>query len=338
MQPNAPAPDYERLNAARWLAAMAVVLVHSASPSLANSEPYGTWAWSAANLYDSAMRWCVPVFVMISGALLLGRQSAQPVKTFYLKRGARVLMPLVFWTAFYLVWRMLLAWLDGDAVDWYIWLVPLVEGRPYYHLWYLYMLVGLYLFAPLIRVVYAHANPRVLLLGTTLILALAVISALYRAMTGAPYGFFLTWFLPFIGYFLAGRLIFEGKLRLPHAGWWLLGSVAVTVLGTQWLSQPGELNGYFYDNFSLTVPVMSIAVFSLVMSRPTLPQLSAIVPLTFGIYLVHPAIIDLALRTGLYRPGPAATWAIPVLAGAVFLVSAGVTWVMQQNRHTAKLI
>ena len=87
---------YARLDAARWLAAVAVVLLHSAALIVSDPAAYGGGAWLAANLYDSAARWCVPVFVMVSGALLLDPGKPQDALKFYSRRMARICAPLVF--------------------------------------------------------------------------------------------------------------------------------------------------------------------------------------------------------------------------------------------------
>ena len=89
-------------------------------------------AWLAANR-DSAARWCVPVFVMISGALLLtpnGRRRAPLLKP---PRGADL---RAAWTLFYLLWRTALDWIDDGRLDLSFWPRKLAHGEPYYHLWY----------------------------------------------------------------------------------------------------------------------------------------------------------------------------------------------------------
>ena len=149
---------YARLDAARWLAAVAVVMLHGAATVVSDPAAYGSGAWLAANLYDSAARWCVPVFVMISGALLLDPERPQDARRFYSRRVARICAPLLFWTLFYLLWRTALDWIDDGRLDLSFWPRKLAHGEPYYHLWYLYMIVGLYLFAPLVRALAARSS------------------------------------------------------------------------------------------------------------------------------------------------------------------------------------
>lgn len=326
-----------RLDTARWMAALAVVLLHSAAQSVSDAGAYGTADWSVANLYDSAVRWCVPVFVMVSGTLLLDTRRPVDTRRFYQRRAMRICAPLVFWTLFYLCWRSLLDWWDGAGADFSLWPRKVAEGAPYYHLWYLYMIVGLYLFAPLVRTLYQRSKPAARRLWVAGILGAAILDALYRQVLDVGHGFFLTWFLPYVGYFLAGRMIYDGELRVPRPALVLGLSVLATAWGVDFLSDAGQLNLYFYDYFSITVPFMSLAMFQLILNSPRLPPLSTLAPLTFGVYLIHPLFLDLADRA------PAAAWSgtawnVPLLAAIAFALSAASSWLLRRHPLTRRLV
>lgn len=334
-------PDHaplDRLDAARWLAAMAVVLLHSAALTLTNSAPYGGSAWMAANLYDSAARWCVPVFVMISGALLLDSRKPMDTRHFYGRRVARLCAPLLFWTLFYLFWHSLLDWWNSGHVDVSFWPRKVAQGEPYYHLWYLYMVVGLYLFAPLVRALYVRSSVPARKMWLAGILGIAVLDTIYRQFSGTRPGFFLTWFLPYLGYFLAGRMLLDGELRIPRPGLVLLASVLATAGGVYALSTPHTLNVYFYDSFSITVLMMSLAAFQWIVNSPGMPRLAALTPLTFGVYLIHPIFLDLAHYAGAYTGGTRDVWNVPLLAAAVFALSAASSWLLRRHPTTRRLV
>lgn len=327
-----------RLDAARWLAALAVVLLHCAAQAVSDANAYGSRDWLAANLYDSAVRWCVPVFVMVSGALLLDRKQPQDARHFYQRRAARICAPLIFWTLFYLAWRSLLDWWDNGQMDLSFWPRKVAEGAPYYHLWYLYMIVGLYLFTPLVRALYHRSQPAARRLWVVGILGVAILDALYRQALGTGQGFFLTWFLPYLGYFVAGRMIFDGELRIPRPGLILALSVLATAWGVFTFSEAGRLNLYFYDYFSITVPFMSLAALQWIMNTPRVPSLSTLAPLTFGVYLIHPLFLDLADRSGTMANGAGAVWGVPLQTLAVFGLSAACCWLLRQHPTTRKLV
>ena len=58
----------------RILAAFAVVVLHTVATLFMDSYPSSDW--NVANVYESLVRWSVPVFFMISGALFLNKGKA----------------------------------------------------------------------------------------------------------------------------------------------------------------------------------------------------------------------------------------------------------------------
>lgn len=322
---------YEQLNAARWMAALAVVTVHCAAYPLTRTTDYSSTAWLWANFYDAAARWCVPVFVMISGALLLNPDKNDGFRRFYQRRAWRVVPPMVFWSVFYLLWGAWMYHLQEVEMDLAAWARKITGGEPYYHLWYLYMLAGLYLFAPYLRLIYARCRPKQRLAALAAILLIAMSDTLYREiMHEGHYGFFLVWFLPYISYFLAGRLMVEGQLRLPYPLAWLALSIIATVWGAHAFSDESGLNVYFYDAFGITVPLMSLAVFQTVLNARHLPLLPAVAPLTFGIYLIHPVFLDIAKQMDWYGPHTGTSWKIPLTTFVIFLLSLGTAWMLRR--------
>lgn len=322
--------SYEKLDAARWMAALAVVLLHCAAFPLTSVSDYGSSDWQWANLYDAASRWCVPVFVMISGALLLDPRKREPFISFYQRRALRIAPAIAFWSVFYLLWGALMYHLDGMPMDAAAWLRKAASGEPYYHLWYLYMLVGLYLFAPYLRALYRRCSRRQRMAAVVAIFVLAMLQTLHRELNAGGYGFFLTWFLPYISYFLAGRMMFEGQLRLPMPALILGAAIVLTAAGASLLSSADALNVYFYDTFSLTVPLMSLAVFQLILNARSVPRMPAVAPLTFGVYLAHPIFLDLATRSGLYAPTSGIAWQTPLAAVLIFFLSLGLVLLVRR--------
>lgn len=97
---------------------------------------------------DSYARCCIGLFVMSSGYLLL------PMKTttgrFFHRRLTRVLAPWVFWCVAYAVYFVLQR---GDTVGQMlvnIAHIPVNFGTEVGHLYYVYMIVGVYLIIPVI--------------------------------------------------------------------------------------------------------------------------------------------------------------------------------------------
>jgi surface polysaccharide O-acyltransferase-like enzyme len=85
----------------RAVALLWVVTIHVAAVPVvqlfSTARPW--WWW--ANLYNSASRAAVPLFIMVSGALLLNGPW-RGLKCFASRRIAKVVVPLIAWTFLYM--------------------------------------------------------------------------------------------------------------------------------------------------------------------------------------------------------------------------------------------
>ena len=118
----------------RLFAAFAVVLMHTASQGF-NAGPVESADWRWFALWDSAVRWPVPVFMMITGALFLPRRTTlRQSLTGYIPRMA---LAYLIWSAVYALHT------GGDFLS------KLAAGH--FHLWYLPYLCGIYLAMPFLQ-------------------------------------------------------------------------------------------------------------------------------------------------------------------------------------------
>lgn len=322
-----PWPDLIRV-----VATLLVVMVH------VSGQITNVWGqvpvrdWLIANVYGGIARVCVALFFMISGYLLLPRQET--LGAFYRKRMPKVLIPFVVWSLIYAGWFCK----DHACTPQIVWNLFFVWGA-YYHLWFLYSLIGIYLILPVLRLMTrTGADQRILwyLFGLWLIfqpgLSIAKQFWGFNTKLGAP----LT--TGFIGCFILGYLlgdwILSRRVVIVSAAAWLLGTL-VTILGTYWMtSQSGKFEGFFYDLISLNVIVASAGAF-LVLRWIGETKLSAsskirdttrsLATASFGIYLVHVLVIEIL---GSWIPGfhfdtfiGNPLWSIPLLVGIVFILS-----------------
>ena len=158
----------------RLLAVIAIVLLHVAANGV-NDLPFGSMNWWIANVIDSACRAGVPLFLMLSGALLLHKNhktKEQSVSEFYRRRWQRLAAPVLLWSLFYLAWTQLKAWWKNQPLTVDDTLRSALSGEPYFHLWYLYMLIGLYAVLPWFRLYWQRLSDKQqlwLLLGSIIL-------------------------------------------------------------------------------------------------------------------------------------------------------------------------
>ena len=147
------APAEQRLAWAdllRVLATFAVVVLHTSTTWLGGVAE-GAPVQQILLVWDGLVRWCVPIFVMLSGAFSLDPNKALSPKSLFLGRLPRILVSLAAWGLFYNL--ILFGRTDGR----FTWegiqtaLLLLSRGQTQYHLWFLFMILGLYLVTPVLR-------------------------------------------------------------------------------------------------------------------------------------------------------------------------------------------
>jgi len=330
----------------RIIAIFAVVVLHTSAHIVTGSN-VGSGYWWIGNIYDSSVRWCVPVFVMISGALLLDPNKNEVLKTFYAKRLSRILPPVLFWSAFFLMWIMLNGIEKGSNPTLVYLLKKLVSGKPYYHMWFLYMIIPLYLFTPFFRKIIAKSTRIeivILVVITFLMAALNYIAEIFSG--GGPSKLFINWFLFYIPFYFLGYLIRTDERNFSKVILWcvFLFSSCLTALGCYLVSINKGLDAglYFYGYLSITVIPMSVSMMYLLKSwtTPIYNDKFTILlsSLTLGVYLIHPIAIDILKYINLSPLSFYPAVSIPVIAIIVFISSLMGSWVIYKTPYLKRLI
>ncbi|WP_164713765.1 acyltransferase [Shimwellia blattae] len=246
----------------RILSIFAVIVLHQASAfSLYENT---SLEWWVVDFYNSFARWCVPVFIMLSGYLLLHKEEGFYV--FYRKRLSRILIPLIFWSFFYLLWNFTIHYFKwGGDIGFYQMIKALLTGRPYYHMWFLYMIPFIYITTPYLRILTKNLNKKEYLFLVVIFFLFSasdyIYKMIYLQMSFAKTSSIFHVFIYYIGYFLLGGYInkFNVKMPLLHS---VLGFVFFAVITMILHCYNGQ---YSYANLSLNVILCSIFVFFMVM-------------------------------------------------------------------------
>lgn len=356
------------LDVIRTVAMLMVIGVHCIdpfyiSPTLGTQPEYKFWA----AVYGSLFRPSVPIFVMMTGLLLLPVRE-QSLGVFYKKRIFRVLFPFLIWSVLY----NLFPWFTGilglpkeiigdffcyvqghesqsltDALKDVV-MIPFNFSFKENHMWYIYLLIGLYLYMPFFSawIEKAGRSTKLVYLGIWFIsLFLPYISAyvsyyLYGEATWNQFGLFY-YFAGFNGYLLLGHYLKQGN------DWGLSKTLAVCLILF--------LSGYFITYFGFStaaanpasteidmelfftfcspnVALMTIGLFLLlqkvrVRNSAVISLLANVTKYGFGIYIVHYFMVGpvFIFISQFDFPIPLR---VPVMAVLIFLLSWGFTWLM----------
>ena len=133
------------LDVLRCYAIVFVVLLHAMVPFFSNTQYFGTTSWLAMLAVNPFCRTAVAIFFMISGYLLLSDPLADDIKGFYKKRIPRLIVPLLSWNLIYFVYYAYALGIQDDYFS------QLINKGTAYHMWYVYTLIGIYLFTPFLK-------------------------------------------------------------------------------------------------------------------------------------------------------------------------------------------
>jgi len=318
MQPKNKTAYFEWL---RLFAAAAVVLMHTEG-SLWPALGVQTAEFALLTAFDSLVRWPVPVFVMITGAIFLPRKTElKQVLTRYIPRMAAAFL---FWSAVY-------ALKEGREG----FLLRFVTGH--YHLWYLPFVCGLYLTIPFLQKIAADKALTRQLFRVSLVIGgavpwLADLAALCfpgwgGILASLKNSLHYTFFFDLLAVVLLGHLLHSTDLnrnqrRLLYAAG-ICGAVLTFPL-TLWASaRTGSPNALFCQITAPTTLCAAAALFVFAKSRLTrLPKMVEwMADRSFGVYLCHVLVLELLARRGIDALSASPVWTVPLLAAAVFALS-----------------
>ncbi|MEJ0029766.1 MAG: acyltransferase family protein [Bacteroidota bacterium] len=270
-------------------------------------------SWWVLNLIGSFLRCCVPVFVMISGTLLLTERYT--LSDFLRKRAARILPPFVFWSCCYIAANLVVQYLTEGKLAFPGALYYIGEKLVYgssFHLWYVYMILGLYLAIPILSVWIRNATKNEVAYFIT-IWFLTTIFALSFARPFIPV-INLVFFGGFAGYLVLGYFLSQVQPTTNQRTVTLIvlalvvTGTAATALGTYALAHASETSrSEFYGYLTPNVVFISAGIFLWFRFNPSLnrkpgPFFMLVNKHSFGIYLSHMLVLSALYRT------PIKTW------------------------------
>ena len=286
------------------------------------SEPwYNLWG----SFYNTFSRPSIPLFVMVSGILLM------PVKLkmgeFYTKKISRLIIPFLFWSILYNLfpWLTGLLNLDPSVINiFFKWVEPTQELMPalkniamipftftYFdvQMWYVYMLIGLYLYIPIFSawVEKSTKNEQRIFLGIWFIsmfipyLRNYLVNNLWGVCSWNEFGMFY-YFAGFSGYLLLGYHLVKHPLQISNRSRYLLATLSfvigylVTFVGFKNITAiPGQSEAMVELFFTFCSPNAALMSFGLFIALQNIEfkggRMSQLIvkvsEASFGIWMCH---------------------------------------------------
>lgn len=306
--------------------------------------------WWTTNIYGALANMGVPLFVMLSGVLLLNPSKAdEPLGVFFKKRVARIGLPLVFWTIAYFAWGYYMHGYPATADS----VIQGLLGGSYYHLWFLYLLVGLYLATPVLRIIVKYLD-RVKFKFLLVVWAVGTVAVPFIDEWGIfSYNPVMFVFVDWAGYFLLGIFLLKSQIQRKLLYLCFALGLAWTVLADAFLPAitGGKFMGFFHEPLNLSLVIASAALFLLLASVPKIKMeshsnlsrlLHWISKNTLAIYLLHIMVLETFVNGYLGFSLNMQTFSpileIPVLTLATFAVTALIVYPLSKIPYLNRLI
>lgn len=282
-------------------------------------------------LYRSFVSFAVPCFMMLSGAFLLSNEQNVQFSVFYKKSFQNIGIPTVIFSFLYTAFEILRKISGGGTQEWYLPIINLLRGEPFYHMWYLYMLIVVYMLVPVLLLVKNHIGDRNFKILSWVFLLVACPSVWLDV---SPY---VKWDIGygfcFLGYLMIGYTIREWaevkKNNIKGTLFILAGLVVLLSITCLRYKQAlggiadDELTYSLYGPYNPLVMVASVLIFigfSLISIKFNVGNISA---KTFYVFLFHAGVLFFVRKiiTLLWSNGGDNRIVIPLATIVVFVIS-----------------
>ena len=328
----------------RIVATVAIVMSHTCSTLTFNPDLFTLTP--NESFYISALHklclWSVPVFLMITGALLLRPGKKISYEVCMRKYVPRITACLFLFGTVFGAMKIVASTTNRGGGKSLILnsLYSVISGESFDHLWYLYALIGIYMILPILKAfVDSDKDGKGILWALGLLLTFDFVFPLVEGLANIHIEFYIplkyTIFYLLLGYFMVTHEKLGVKLDIV-----LIVLMWVLFLVSEWYGKSGMIAAHH----SPVRVVMAIAIFDLfrhIKSNGNVERLWKIDRLCFGVYLIHPVFIHLSYRFlgftpvsfgGLY---PLATFVFCIIFTLCSFIG---TWLMIQIPFIKRLI
>jgi len=326
----------ERLEYLRVISCFLVIFGHIANWYMRAYPNLPMHSYIGGVILNSICRVSVPLFFMISGALLL-EQATDYKKN--IKRTLNMLSKTVIWTVVYVVWDFL--YLGDDYA-----LKEMFAEPVRVHFWFMFVMVGIYATVPFWQKLVSgdsKALLKYLSIGFIVCSAIAFI-AKYLKMS-VTYEIPLIGGAPYVCYFIMGYAIRHYIDEIKIKRWVSIVAVAAGMAVTGILTVVFTLKrGIHYEAFSgftsIFIVIPSLSVFYLFMKMNELKHfkwMSVISRYSFGIYMTHVFFLDI-LQENVDITKIASWYGAPLFFVIMLFASLGFTWLYEKVKGKTNAI
>jgi len=290
---------------------LSVVLIHTTGPIMYRVNDLAPGYWMTGNIFEAIVMMGVPLFFMVSGALLLSKKN-ESLQEFFKKRINKVLIPLILWSLIYILFKKYIIGASYYNIDISTYIFKAFGDKAYYHLGFLYQIIGLYMFIPIIRTVIHNAKTKLLIYWLILWIIFGMLNPFSEQLLGYKLYDMMPMMSGLFGYMILGYLLHKLEMNKKiyiSATVLIIISTTISIIGTDYISHlNNKYNALFTNYIGIFTMSQAIGWFILLKylsciyidhkwSKDIISKVSIA---SFGIYLIHPIILYFLQKLGLY--------------------------------------
>ncbi|MEF9942541.1 MAG: acyltransferase [Lachnospiraceae bacterium] len=295
--------------------------------------------WIVSMIVQVLAHWCVPVFLMLTGATLMGYPDKYSTKVFFQKRVFKVFIPFLLWSTIYLLWRLKTKQIiyEGGRNVLSLYLNNGIESV----FWFFYPLFAIYISMPVLAIFRKKEYKKYVYY----MIILAVFAFGFMPLLSSGFQIYYTSYLnpPIVGgyvvFVLTGWMLSQEEIR-PKFRYiiYLLGILCTALMFclTIFLSvRDGKINDMFFEYSIFVNYFMAVAVFvwfkyhnwKLFEKEKWRQAIRHISGASFGIYLIHNLFVS---RVFLNHPERNTILWMEFSSVAIYLFSLGIVLLVKR--------
>lgn len=315
----------------RIISMFMVIVIHVSNVYSRHFAVIASDDYLASLIYNTICRVSVPIFFMISGALLLDRNFD---KQKYRKRITHIITLIIVWDIIYLVWEYFFSGITRDHLYRLLW-------EPYRkHLWFLYTIVVLYILQPIMKWILAKSPKIVKIILLMIWFSISFCSVINPRLVSRLS------IIIYIGYFIIGKYLYDWIKTKSFKKYTIVEVIIMIIcFGMSiYLNYKTSIskNAFYNLYFAYKTPFIvfsSLALFTLVITHyqkeKVEKEIEILSDVSLGVYLIHGIFLDIIKRFPILEMK--ALFSIPLLALIIFIVSVMSVWLLKKIKIMEKI-
>lgn len=310
-----------------------VVVIHSLGGF--SKASYGNTEWWINNIVDSFAHFSVPLFIMISGSLILGIKHEK--KSSVIKRLIKIFKPFLFWSIVIFCGNIITNKQQSTTNYFYSFVLDFINNDITNIYWFVYLIMGLYLTVPFVKMWIKDDSPVLL----EMFLIFWLLSTILKYPIFSTIKFDLTFFAGYIGYFILGFYLRHTERKFLQNSLFIYSLIIIgfflTVLGNYYIT---TMKFESYLNFNIVL--LSSGVFLFFRKKSNYLKFNSVINFiskySFGIYLTHFVFISILSRVGVNCLTVSPFIGVFIVSGISIFSSIFVLYVLNKIPHLNKFI